>query len=306
MTEPIFNYLVQFERDMRTSIENQLRSSRDISSTRRMWLGSLYLQLRILIMQKAVRSGLYVPLDGMAAILMLAISKGDVIFDIGANVGSVTQDAALLVGRRGSVHSFEPSPTTMRYLQHRLVCLGLSNVILNVFALGAVSGTAILYEYSENFGGSSSLRPGAAPGQHLSVKTQVAVKVLDDYVEKNSIAQVRLIKMDVQGSEIDVLHGASRLLTAPNRPALFVEIEQVANAAFGYGVNDLINELTRLDYNLYSWRKMGLVCVKSEKDIPMNGHDDVICLVPGIHDALFNQLERLSRQTKSRLTKVTD
>jgi hypothetical protein len=51
-----------------------------------------------------------------------------------------------------------------------------------------------------------------------------------------------------------------------------------------------------LGYNLYSWRETGLVSVKSEKDIPEDGHDDVICLSPDIHDALHDKLEWLGRR----------
>jgi hypothetical protein len=95
------------------------------------------------------------------------------------------------------------------------------------------------------------------------------------------------------------------LLIAPNRPVFFVEIEQVANAAFGYSVNDLIYELLGLNCNLFSWHDTGLVSVKSERDIPPNGHDDVICLSPGIHDALYNQLEELGKQPKFRIIQAT-
>ena len=282
---------------MRLAIEQKILNCPDVASAKRMLAASLYLRLRLLAHRRAVRSGLWTA-DGLHMTMCLTLEPGDVFIDIGANVGWMTQPAAWLVGSRGSVHSFEPSPATMRYLRRRLVCMGLSNVVLNEFALGAVLSFATLYECAENFGGSSALRPGAAPGQHLSAKSQVAVKLLDDYVQQNSISQVRLIKMDVQGSEIDVLHGAKRLLAAPNRPVLFVEIEQVANAAFGYGVNDLIYELMGLNYNLFSWRETGLVSVKSERDIPTNGHDDVICLSPGIHDNLYNKLEQLGRQPK--------
>jgi hypothetical protein len=107
--------------------------------------------------------------------------------------------------------------------------------------------------------------------------------------------------MDVQGSEIDVLHGAGRLLTAPNRPVLFVEVEQVANAAFGHSTNDLLNSLMDWGYELYSWRARGLVRVQSQADIPAGGHDDVICLSPGRHDVLHDQLERLAGQPKFRI-----
>ena len=179
--------------------------------------------------------------------------------------------------------------------------MGLTNVVVNEFALGATSDFATLYECAENYGGSSSLRPGAAPGQHLSAKTRVVVKILDDYVEQNSISQVRMIKMDVQGSEIDVLHGARRLLTALNRPVLFVEVEQVANTAFGHSTNDLLNSLKSLGYELYSWREGGLYRVQSHTDIPADGHDDIICISPGGHDVLSDQLARLATQRKFRV-----
>lgn len=301
----VLRRLVQSERDLRLSFDRRILSSQDEAAVKRMWLASLYLQARSLAQQRAVRSGLWIP-DGLNVLMSLALEPGDCFFDIGANVGWVTERAAWLVGKRGSVHSFEPSPATMRYLRRRLVCMGLSNVVLNEFALGAALGSATLYECAENFGGSSALRPGAAPGQHLSAETQVAVKVLDDYVEQNSISQVRLIKMDVQGSEIDVLHGARRLLTAPNRPVLFVEVEQTVNAAFGHSINDLLNSLIGLGYDLYSWRESSLVRVQSEADIPASGYDDVICLSPGVHDVLHDQLEHLAQHPRFRIVLTID
>jgi len=183
--------------------------------------------------------------------------------------------------------------------------MGLSNVVVNQFAFGAVLGSATLYECVENYGGSSSLRLGAAPGQHVSTGTPVAIKVLDDYVEQNSIPQIRLIKMDAQGSEIDILRGAARLLASQNRPVLYVEIEQIANAAFGYSVNDLLNVLKVYGYDLFSWRETGLVNVNSEKDLPAGGHDDVICLSPGVHDVLRDQLEHLAQNPRFRIFKTT-
>jgi len=290
----------QAERNWRLRFEAKILASSDVSSAKRMWLASLYFQFRWFALRKAVRSGLWIH-DGLNVLMSLALEPGDIFFDIGANVGWVTQPAAWLVGKRGAVHSFEPSPATMRYLRRRLVCMGLQNVVLNEFALGAALGNATLYECTENFGGSSSLRPGAAPGQRRSAETRVVVKTLDEYMEQHSISQVRLIKMDVQGSEIDVLRGAERLLSAPNRPVLFVEIEQVANTAFGYSSKDLLDSLIGRGYELYSWRARGLIRVDSEVDIPTGGHDDVICLFPGCHDVLHEQLLRVAGQHKFRV-----
>ena len=292
--------LVRFDQDLRRSFDRRILSSQDEVAVGRMWLASLYLNARCLALRRAVRSGLWIA-DGLNVLMALVLEPGGIMLDIGANVGWMTQSAAWLVGRRGTVHSFEPSPATMRYLRRRLVCMGLTNVVVNEFALGAAFGSATLYECAENYGGASSLRPGAAPGQHILAQTRVVVKVLDDYIEQNSIAQVNLIKMDVQGSEIDVLHGAERLMTSPNRPVLFVEVNQTVNASFGHSINDLLNLLMGWRYDLYSWRESGFVRVRSRADIPANGHADVICILPGCHDLIYDKLERLSGQRKFRV-----
>lgn len=132
-------------------------------------------------------------------------------------------------------------------------------------------------------------------------ETQVTVRVLDDCREQNSLSQVCLIKVDVQSSELDIPHGAERLLTAPNRPVLFVEVEQVANAAFGHSINDELNSLMGWGYDLYSWRESGLARVQSQANTPAGGHDDVICISPGCHDVLHDQLEWLAGKHKSRI-----
>lgn len=284
---------------MRASIERRILDSKDWSSARRMWLASGYMKWRCWALRNAVRSGLWVP-NGLDVTMAFGLKPGDTFFDIGANVGWVTQPATWLVGRHGSVHCFEPSPTTIGYLRRRLVCMGLSNVVVNQLALGTASGGATLYECAENFGGSSSLRPGAAPGQHVSAGTPVAIRTLDDYVEQNSVSRIRLIKIDVQGSEIDVLRGAVRLLAPQNRPVLYVEIETIADAAFGYTASDLLNILTGYGYELFSWREIGLVSVRDEKDLPAEGHDDVICLSPGIDDVLRSRLVRLAECPRLR------
>ena len=284
---------VEYERELRHSFDLQILDAQDKTEGKRMWLVSHYLRARTLILRNAIRRNVWIA-DGLNVLMSLAIEPGDIVFDIGANVGWRTERAAWLTGKNGKVHSFEPSPTTCKNLRRRLVCMGLSNVVVNEVALGAEPGAATLYEYAENYGGSSSLRTGAAPGQHLTAETSVEIKTLDDYVKQNLITNVRLVKMDIQGSEIDVLRGARSFLTASNPPILYVEIEQVANAAFGYGVNDLLNSIIDLGYELYSWRDNGLVKVYSQTDIPTDGHDDVICLTPRYHDALHAKLEQLA------------
>jgi len=233
--------------------------------------------------------------------MALALHPGDTFFDIGANVGWITAYASFLVKAKGRVHSFEPSPFTISFLYRRVQCLRLTNVIINNFALGDAPGTAILHEYAENFGGASSLRPDAWPGHKHVRETPVPIRVLDDYIAQERIGPIRMVKIDVQGAEVEVLCGARQLLASASPPVLFVEIERDAQSAFGRGVQDLLRVIAGFGYKMFSWREEGLAVVQAEADIPACGHDDVICLNVGAHQWLYQKLMRLAYRHSRRI-----
>ena len=275
----VLRWILQVERDYQLKIDHQLTQSRDFANLPKVGFAPLYLASRLRILRWAIRyAGLWIP-DALNVTLALVLEPGDTFLDIGANVGWVTEKASWLVGSRGEVHSFEPSPSTVCYLRRRVSSLGLKNVIVNQFALGKTPGVAVLHEFSENFGGSSSLALGAntAPGQHLAAETPIEIQTLDAYVKSRAIDNIRMMKIDVQGAEMQVLQGASELFS-DQHPILFVEIEQGASVAFGYTAKDLLETIIGLGYQMYSWRNEGLTPVYSEDDIPPGGHDDVICL----------------------------
>ena len=220
------------------------------------------------------------------------VRPGDVVFDLGANMGRVTQFLSVLTGPRGEVHSFEPSPSLAGRLRGRCDALRLANVRVCEVALGDAPGTATLHEYRERDGGASSLRPNPELGYELLSETTVEIITVDDYVDAEGIEELRLIKIDVEGHEPEVLAGASATIER-FRPVMIVEVSRHTSQAYGRDPRVLTDAIRELGYSMYSWRREGLVEVRSPDDIPDNWrHDDVLCLAGDAHDEIARSLRR--------------
>ena len=129
------------------------------------------------------------------------LNPGDVVFDIGANVGIYTLLFSKAVGPAGRVVAFEPWPRNVQYLREHLALNKVANAIVVSSAVCTESGTAML-----NGSGHSSTVRVSSDGDHEVDKVR-----LDDYVATSRL-RPKLIKIDVEGSEVDVLNGASTTL----------------------------------------------------------------------------------------------
>ena len=138
---------------------------------------------------------------------LLAGSDSPVLFDVGGHVGYY---AAAFVRSfpNGRAFVFEPSAAHFsRLLEH---VGGRRNVTLLQKALGAASGKATLYKDAEVTGLASLTRRRLGHfGIEMDKKEQVQVSTLDEARAENSIDFIDLLKIDVEGSELDVLSGAT-------------------------------------------------------------------------------------------------
>jgi FkbM family methyltransferase len=139
------------------------------------------------------------------------IKPGDVVYDVGANVGFYTLLASVLVGPPGKVISFEPLPRNLALLRRHIQLNRLRNV--EVYA-GAVSGKPGTARFDAE---------GLPEMGHLSDRGQFEVEVfqLDELVASGRIPPPQVMKIDVEGAELDVLEGASRLLRE-HRPVILL------------------------------------------------------------------------------------
>lgn len=141
------------------------------------------------------------------------VRPGDVVLDVGAHVGYYTLLSSVLSGAAGHVVAFEPLPANVVYLRRHLALNSVPNVAVIEAAVCDTSALATFLEAPSTSMG--VLDPAGA----LMVRTVA----LDDMVASGDIGTVHVIKIDVEGSEVAVLAGASRLLCAQH-PVVFLAL----------------------------------------------------------------------------------
>src|SRR5262249_26451646 len=104
--------------------------------------------------------------------------------------------------------------------------------------------------------GSTSFKPpdGAPPGPSVRVRATT----LDAYVRSHRLRRVDLVKIDVEGAELEVLAGAARTLDANPEIVLVVEFLRENARRFGHTVEDIEARLRAAGFRLYSLMPEGL------------------------------------------------
>ncbi|PTL58978.1 methyltransferase [Paraconexibacter algicola] len=150
--------------------------------------------------------------------LRRTVAPGDVVYDIGANVGFFTLLAARLTGPGGHVVAFEPSPPAVAGLRANVALNGLA-VTVREAAVAATPGRARLLQVGEHSWSHLEDR-GHHPGTTAVV--EVEVTTVDAEVAAGRPVPA-VVKLDVEGSEVAALQGMARTL-AEHRPALVIEL----------------------------------------------------------------------------------
>jgi FkbM family methyltransferase len=140
----------------------------------------------------------------------------DVVLDIGANVGFYS---CLAASRGKHTISFEPSPRNLKFLYRNLWENKYSDVEVFPLGLAGRCGLGRIYGY----GGISSFVPGWAQARKAQ-STLVPLTTLDTVAAGRFQGKKLLIKMDVEGFELDVLAGAAATLDLNPKPTWLIEI----------------------------------------------------------------------------------
>lgn len=135
------------------------------------------------------------------------------IFDVGANKGNFVEMALSILRSEDklTIHCFEPSKYTYNLLKQNLT--GSTQVILNNIGLGKEQGEFNLY-YDEPGSGTASLTKRNIDYMGVEFKhcERVSIDTVDHYCEEKNIDFIDLLKIDVEGHELDVLDGAVNML----------------------------------------------------------------------------------------------
>lgn len=140
------------------------------------------------------------------------LKPGDTFIDVGCNCGHHTTLGASLVGSTGRVIAFEPNKKLATRVQEHISNEGLKQVLLHSVGLGKESCSSLLYEQDPAYGMS---KIDIYEKINKSINTdsvECEVRVADEIINPNELKGKVLLKVDVEGLEIEVLSGMQQIL----------------------------------------------------------------------------------------------
>jgi FkbM family methyltransferase len=203
--------------------------------------------------------------------LMDALSPGATVIDVGANIGYNTVYAARRVGPSGRVVAIEPAADNVAVLRENIAANNLPNVVVLPVAAGRGHEERTLFLRGDH----SAVNSLFERSIYASVTGVEPVRVapLDDLVD----ADVDLVKIDVEGAEVEVLLGMTRLLQLP-RIRLIVEWHPRLQEAAGHTAGVLPRFLLERGFTLRA-----------------ASHSRIVPLKPGEIDSLARRLHAAGR-----------
>jgi FkbM family methyltransferase len=221
----------------------------------------------------------------LAPVLDAALAPGAVFADVGANLGLYALWGARCVTAQGRVHAFEPMPEVRERLRRNLELNGFSCVELIPCAVGAETGVVTLNRVEGGSGRTSRYVAGAAGSLEVPVIT------LDDHFRDRP--PPALLKIDVEGMELQVLLGSRRLLGSAAAPIVVFEAGTDLLAAAGTSYPELIRLLSDAGgYRVFALTPRGLRAEAADAATP--GSLNVLALRPDLaaHERVRGKLAR--------------
>ncbi len=221
----------------------------------------------------------------LAPVLDAALARGSVFADVGANLGLYTLWAARCVSAEGRVHAFEPMPDVRERLRRNVELNRFACVEIVGSALGAEPGFATLNRVEGGSGRTSRYVDGAAGSLEVPVTT------LDLYFRDKP--PPGLLKIDVEGMELQVLLGSRALLAGGSAPVVVFEAGTDLLAAAGTSYRELVSLLAEAGgYRVFALTPRGLRAESSDSATP--GSLNVLALRPDLaaHERVRQKLAR--------------
>jgi FkbM family methyltransferase len=181
------------------------------------------------------------------------LMEGDSFVDIGSNIGLFSLYASRKVGPAGTVLAFEPARLTYNRLLENIQLNGIKNI--RPYQLGLSDKDEIL-ELNVSSDGHEAWNTFVQRSDEMySLKEKVQVKSFDNFLKENDIEsdKISLIKLDVEGFELNVLRGSAGLLASQNAPVFLVEFTDENAISAGNCCHELYKLLLQYDYSWFTY-----------------------------------------------------
>ena len=198
-----------------------------------------------IISERIFRDGYWEPFE--TSLLLASLREGHSFLDVGANIGYFTILAASIVGEGGGVYSFEPEPVNFRLMLKSLSHNKLSNRVKAMrVALSNRDSDEKLFLSIDNLG-DHQLYPDEKNRNSISVTLRHGSRLLS-----NDFRYLDFVKIDVQGSEYEVLDGLMPMfLGLPSPPRMLIELTPYSLRTAGASGEALINLLREFGAHLW-------------------------------------------------------
>jgi len=177
------------------------------------------------------------------------IKNGDIVVDLGANIGYYTLILAQLVGKSGHVYAFEPEPSNFEILSKNVKENKHDNVTLVQKAVSDKNSKIKLYVSKRNL---ASHRIFDAEDKRKSI--EVDVTTLDEYFQKSK-KPIKFIKMDVEGAEGATILGASKIIEDSKNLVIMMEYFPKWIKKFGDIPEEILKSLVGKKFKLFNINK---------------------------------------------------
>lgn len=201
----------------------------------------------------------------------IALNKR-IIIDVGVNIGHTLLNFARL-SPGGKIFGFEPDSVNYQKAERNIGLNDFGNISLIKKGVGSKTATARLYRVNEDNAGMNRILDCSADLHNEFDFDEIEIIKLDDFAVENELAQIDLIKIDVEGYELKVLEGAENSLRA-YAPTLFIELDDDNLRDQGDSAEKVILFLERFGYKIF--RAADESPISGEDDFS-NCHFDIIC-----------------------------
>src|SRR3990167_1833594 len=190
--------------------------------------------------------------EEIAAIKKL-VRAGDIIFDVGANVGFISCFLAKIIGKNGKVYGFEPVAETFHELKENLAINRLENVLVYRLAIFNEKQSIMMNLFEQKYSSWNSL--GKPKFKELSPTRQeeVPTETLDNFCQDNEIERINFLKIDAEGFDKYVLLGAEELLRGKKIEYLSFEISEIPLKGSGVKAKEIFDVLKSCGYQSYKF-----------------------------------------------------
>jgi FkbM family methyltransferase len=179
------------------------------------------------------------------------LKNGDVLLDIGSNIGLFSLYASQIVGNEGQIYAIEPTPETFKRLEGNINLNLFKNI--RTFNIGLSNEKATLKFNISNDGHDAWNSFAKLNELENSSSVEVEVTTLDSFLNENNIIHIDLVKLDVEGWEKFVLQGGKELITKSSSPVFMIEFTEENAFAAGYYCGEIYDVMKKYGYQWYTY-----------------------------------------------------